>query len=252
MGAYDTLNLNSCETLYARARRRHRAVLRLPPLREGRRGETCTTGSSSISGPALLHRRRVPGRLPGRAVLQRLLAQLHLGRVQGRRRAAGHEHAPDVRAGAAARCGSPRARTARSTTPTCPAAPCAASLRQQRAHRARHGDAAHGRGAADGDFDGTRLHRPRGRALTYAWDLDGDGAYDDSTGRAPVVHVPPPGTVTVRLRVTDPGGLFGTDTETITIGAPPTVTITAPDPPGRSATRSRSPPHASGAAPSRR
>ena len=36
----------------------------------------------------VLHRQRVPGRLPRRAVLQRLLAQLHLGHVQGRQRAA--------------------------------------------------------------------------------------------------------------------------------------------------------------------
>ena len=34
-------------------------------------------------------------------------------------------------------------------------------------------------------FDGARLDRPGRRPLTYAWDLDGDGAYDDGSAAAP-------------------------------------------------------------------
>ena len=78
------------------------------------------------------------------------------------------------------------------------------------------------------NFDGTASTDPENRTLTYAWDLDGDGAYDDSTAARPSFTYRAPGTVTVRLRVTDPGGLSGTTTETITIGAPPTVSITVP------------------------
>ena len=92
------------------------------------------------------------------------------------------------------------------------------------------------------NFDGTASTDPENGTLTYAWDLDGDGAYDDSTAARPSFTYRSPGTVTVRLRVTDPGGLTGTTTDTITIGAPPTVSITVPTTPGPSATRSTSPP----------
>ena len=77
-------------------------------------------------------------------------------------------------------------------------------------------------------FDGTTSSDPEGQALTYAWDLDGDGAYDDSTAAAPSFTYTSAGTITVRLRVTDPGGLQGTTSATITVGAPPTVTIATP------------------------
>ena len=61
------------------------------------------------------------------------------------------------------------------------------------------------------NFNGTGSTDPDGDALTYAWDLDGDGAYDDSTAAQPSFDYGTAGTYTVRLRVTDPGGLSGTD-----------------------------------------
>ena len=39
-------------------------------------------------------------------------------------------------------------------------------------------------------FSGTTSSDPEGQALTYAWDLDGDGAYDDSTAAAPSFTYP--------------------------------------------------------------
>ena len=48
-----------------------------------------------------------------------------------------------------------------------------------------------------------------GDTLTYAWDLDGDGAYDDSTAQNPNRTYSVAGTVVVRLRVTDQRGGFG-------------------------------------------
>ena len=52
-------------------------------------------------------------------------------------------------------------------------------------------------------FHGDMSSDPDGDALTYAWDLDGDGAFDDSTVPNPTRTYTAAGTVTVRLRVTD-------------------------------------------------
>ena len=66
-------------------------------------------------------------------------------------------------------------------------------------------------------FSGTGSSDPDGDTLTYAWDLDGDGAYDDSTAANPSFTYTSPASVPVGLRVTDPGAL--TDTESVTITA---------------------------------
>jgi PKD repeat protein len=58
---------------------------------------------------------------------------------------------------------------------------------------------------------------PDGDTLSYAWDLDGDGAYDDSTAANPSFSYPSPATITVGLRVSDPGALSDTDTVSITV-----------------------------------
>jgi glucose/arabinose dehydrogenase len=79
------------------------------------------------------------------------------------------------------------------------------------------------------NFDGTGSSDADGEALTYVWDLDGDGQYDDSTAAKPSFTYTTRSTVTVRLRVGDPRG--GTDTvdTAITAGSsPPTATITSP------------------------
>ena len=109
------------------------------------------------------------------------------------------------------------------------------TVRRVHALASNHAPVAHASGSPSSgplplqvSFNGTTSTDPDGDALTYAWDLDGDGAFDDSTASQPSFTYTTGGVYTVRLRVTDPGGLNSTDTVTITAGTPPTATITTP------------------------
>lgn len=78
-------------------------------------------------------------------------------------------------------------------------------------------------------FDGTQSSDPSGSALTYAWDLDDDGAFDDSTAPKPTWTFTEARDYTVRLRVTDPDGLSGTTSALVSAGnTPPTAVIDTP------------------------
>lgn len=62
--------------------------------------------------------------------------------------------------------------------------------------------------------------------LVFAWDLDGDGEFDDATGRVITVSnvQDPPTSFDVSVRVTDGGGISATDTATIGVNnLPPTI-----------------------------
>jgi glucose/arabinose dehydrogenase len=79
-------------------------------------------------------------------------------------------------------------------------------------------------------FDGTTSSDPDGDALSYAWDLDGDGAYDDFTTAKPT-RTYSTGNYRVGLRVTDSRGATDTLDQPLTISAgntPPAATISAP------------------------
>jgi glucose/arabinose dehydrogenase/PKD repeat protein len=79
-------------------------------------------------------------------------------------------------------------------------------------------------------FDGTGSTDPDpGDTLRYAWDLDGDGAYDDSTASQPTYTYTSQGSYNASLRVTDSRGASDTDSVTITVGnTAPTATILTP------------------------
>jgi glucose/arabinose dehydrogenase len=80
-------------------------------------------------------------------------------------------------------------------------------------------------------FDGTGSSDPEGGPLTFAWDLDGDGAFDDSTAGRPT-RTYAAGTYTVRLQVTDNAGSASVSLPlTITSNnTPPTATVSTPSP----------------------
>jgi PKD repeat protein len=78
-------------------------------------------------------------------------------------------------------------------------------------------------------FDGSGSTDPNGDPLSYAWDLDDDGAFDDATTPTTSFTYQQPGTYTPELRVTDSQGASDTDAVTITAGnSPPTATISSP------------------------
>ena len=78
-------------------------------------------------------------------------------------------------------------------------------------------------------FDGTGSSDPDGDALSYAWDLDADGAYDDATSTRPTWTYTANGSYAAKLRVTDPGGLSAIATVTVSVGnTAPTATINTP------------------------
>ena len=80
------------------------------------------------------------------------------------------------------------------------------------------------------NFDGSGSSDPDGDPITYAWDLDGDGLFDDSTAAQPTFTYTQSGSFTARLRVTDsPGASSVSGPIVITVGnTPPTATINAP------------------------
>jgi glucose/arabinose dehydrogenase/PKD repeat protein len=82
------------------------------------------------------------------------------------------------------------------------------------------------------NFDGRGSSDPDpGDTLSYAWDLDGDGAFDDAFTPQAQRTYDTPGQVTVRLRVTDPSGEFATDSVVITPAeGAPQASIDAPAP----------------------
>ena len=81
-------------------------------------------------------------------------------------------------------------------------------------------------------FDGSGSSDPdAGDSLSYAWDLDGDGGYDDSTQVGPSYTYTSSGTFIASLQVTDRQGASATSAVTISVGnTAPTATITSPAP----------------------
>jgi glucose/arabinose dehydrogenase len=76
-------------------------------------------------------------------------------------------------------------------------------------------------------FDGSASSDPNGDPLSYAWDLDGDGAFDDSTAATTTRTYNAAGTFRVSLQVSDGKGGTATDAVTVSVGLPK-VTISSP------------------------
>ncbi len=81
------------------------------------------------------------------------------------------------------------------------------------------------------NFDATGSSDPDGDSLSYAWDLDGDGAYDDATEPKPTHIYETGGDYDIQLKVTDGRGASDTLDQPLKISAgntPPSATIDSP------------------------
>jgi PKD repeat protein len=85
-------------------------------------------------------------------------------------------------------------------------------------------------------FNGSASNDSDGSIVKYEWDLDGDGTYETDTGTTSSATrtYTAAGSVSVKLRVTDEGGLTGTSSKTVDVVAPqqpPTASFTiSPNP----------------------
>jgi len=86
-------------------------------------------------------------------------------------------------------------------------------------------------------FNGIKSNDPDGTIANFRWDLDGNGSFETDTGKTATVtrSYPGPGTVDVRLRVTDNDGAASDTTRRLTVSTPPPSSpppTLVPGPPG--------------------
>jgi glucose/arabinose dehydrogenase/PKD repeat protein len=78
-------------------------------------------------------------------------------------------------------------------------------------------------------FDASNSSDPDGDPLEYAWDLDDDGEFNDSTEASPSYEYVDSGVHVATVRVSDPDGASDTDSVSIQVdNTPPTATIETP------------------------
>ena len=229
-GGYDSLNLSICESLYARAGAVAPPYFTYNHSAKVVAGETCPTGSSAVSGLAFYQGGAYPSQYDGalffsdysRDCIWAMLpgtngnpdpasrltfvasaanpVQLTIGE-------GGDLFYPDFDGGTIRRIQYRGPTAVADANPTSGPAPLTV------------------------DFDGSASSDPDGQALLYAWDLDGDGAFDDAAVANPTYVYNASGTYTARLRVTDTDNLSDTTSLVISVSnSPPTAQITAPSP----------------------
>ena len=208
---YDSANLSICENLYARA----------PALSKRRCSPGTTRARSSRARAARPAARPRPARIrPGNGTTRPstrerssspTTRETASGRCCRRRRRARPGEDPHIcsgrrEPGATSRSG-PAATSSTRTSTAARSARSASRRANQPPRRSRRAAPTTGSAPLTVTFNGTDSSDPdAGDSFTYAWDLDGDGQYDDSSSADPTHTYTSPGTVTASLRVTDTHG----------------------------------------------
>ena len=186
---YDGANLAVCESLYLRPEGRDAAPLRLPAhaTRSSRARPAAPAARPSPgwpSTPATAIRTRTRGRSSSPTTTASACGPCSRDRTGGPTRAARDLRGP----GGGARADRRPVRRATSSTPTSTRAPSGASSITARP-RWPPGAPRSGPAPLTVSFDGSGSSDPDGDALTFAWDLDGDGAFDDAASAATSLHL---------------------------------------------------------------
>ena len=217
---YDGADVSICENLYAVPSAVSAPYYTYNHAAKVVAGETCPTGSSSITGLAFYQGGTYPAAYADALFFADYSRNCIWVMKAGDERPARPEPARDVRR---------RSRGARRPRDRAGRGPVL--RRHERRddpphplHRLRRSPTAviaanptSGQAPLTVQFDGTGSSDPESGALSYAWDLDGDGALDDSTAASPSFTYTTAGTRTVRLQVTDPQQLTGSTTRLIDV-----------------------------------
>jgi glucose/arabinose dehydrogenase len=233
-GGYDAADLNSCESLYGVGQTgpfytyNHNAKVVS--------SDSCPTGSSSVSGVAFENGSNYPSDYDGAL----FFADASRGCIWVMKRGGGVDPSPGQVAQFVGGAGMPV------QVLTGPGGDIFyVDLEGGQLHRVVYNGANHpptavisasptsGAAPLTVNFDGSgSSDLDPGDSLSFVWDLDGDGQFDDSTAVAPTRTYTASGTFTARLRVTDPAGASDTKSVTITVGtaanSPPVPVIDTP------------------------
>ncbi|MGE5272146.1 MAG: PQQ-dependent sugar dehydrogenase, partial [Verrucomicrobiota bacterium] len=227
--SYDSLDLNLCENLYAQTGAVTAPFYTYNHSAQVVAGETCTTGSSSITGLAFYTGSSYPSTYANALFFADYSRKCIWAMFPG----TGGDPNPSNRQTFVAGAGTPVQLV------TGPGGDLFyVDITGGKVHRIQYltptavlaANPTSGNAPLTVAFDATGSTHPiAGEPLTYDWDLNGDGAYGDSTAAQPTWTYTSKGSYTARLRVTDSKG--GSDTASTVISvsnSPPAATITTP------------------------
>ena len=228
--SYDGLNLDICENLYSEVGAASAPVLTYAHSQSVVTGDGCSTGSSSISGMAFYGTGEYPAAYRGALFFADYSRHCMWVMYPG----AGGDPDPSNRAAFASNAAGPVDLQVGPGGDLFYADLDGGTIRRIRYLRPTAvADASppYGPLPLTVNFDGTGSQGASpGDVITYAWDLDGDGVFDDSNAAQPTRVYSIAGNYTVRLKVTDQRGIFDVSPP-ILISAgnsPPTATIATP------------------------